>query len=185
MILKDPAGGRQMFVNAYLIYKMGDSDYFDEIVQVKIPREPFVADQRVVIKKLKNGWKIWGSGLNNTHNNSGANSITMDKTEFDRYIKLGINNIEQKALSENKMTNKRKITEMVRRIIKEDTFNIDRTKNIIGQQTYDSILKCNKQELETWLSDLKKEMQREPESSTRFNKLKHEERLIKYRLEIK
>jgi hypothetical protein len=119
MILKEPAGTRQMFVNAYLIYKMGDSDFFDEIVQVKIPREPFVADQRVIIKKLKNGWKIWGSGLDNIHNNSGANSITTDKSEFDKYIKLGINNIEQKALSENKMTNKRKLVEMVRKIIKE------------------------------------------------------------------
>lgn len=80
---------------------------------------------------------------------------------------------------------KETLKEMVKRIIKEETFNIDRTKNIIGNQTYESILKSNKRELETWLNDLKSEMQREPESSTRYNKLKHEEQLIKYRLEIK
>ena len=83
------------------------------------------------------------------------------------------------------MTNKDKLIEMVRRAIKTESFNVDRSKNIVGQEVYDAIGKSNKQQLEKWLNDLKKEMQRESPGSTRLNKLQHEEQLIKLRLGIK
>jgi hypothetical protein len=68
---------------------------------------------------------------------------------------------------------------------RNESFNVDRSKNIVGQEVYDAIGKSNKQQLEKWLNDLKKEMQRESPGSTRLNKLQHEEQLIKLRLGIK
>lgn len=69
--------------------------------------------------------------------------------------------------------------------IKESSFNLDRTKNIIGKETFDAISTANKSQLEKWLSELQDELENETSGSSRYNKLKHEEQLIMYRLEMK
>ncbi len=65
-------------------------------------------------------------------------------------------------------------------------FNLDRTKNIIGKEVYDAIGAANQSQLEKWLSDLQHELKyfATPEDA-RYNKLKHEEQLIMYRLGLK
>lgn len=65
-------------------------------------------------------------------------------------------------------------------------FNLDRTKNIIGKEVYDAIGAANQSQLEKWLSDLQHELKyfATPEDA-RYDKLKHEEQLIMYRLGLK
>jgi DNA repair ATPase RecN len=83
----------------------------------------------------------------------------------------------QEKLLENK------VRKIYKQILNEETFNIDRTKNIIGNEVYTSIKNADEKQLRAWLKNLEGELETEKRGSVRYNKLTHEKQLIKYRLE--
>jgi hypothetical protein len=83
----------------------------------------------------------------------------------------------QEKLLENK------VRKIYKQILNEETFNIDRTKNIIGNEVYTSIKNADEEQLRVWLKNLEDELETEKRGSVRYNKLTHEKQLIKYRLE--
>jgi len=94
--LKDSATSGNVFVHCFLISLTNNLDHFDDIFTVK------GQEQRVVIKKLKNGWKIWGSPVGEPDSNSGKN-VTVDSNTYQRYVKMGVDALKNKAIEENYM----------------------------------------------------------------------------------